>query len=292
MIGTIVKGIAGFYYVKVEDKIFECKARGVFRNINLTPFVGDEVKIEIGESGQDGKIVEILPRKNLLIRPPVSNADQVIIVFAAKNPEPNLHLLDRFLILVEEQGLKPCICINKIDIDEEENFKNMQSVYKKAGYKVLLSSARMGLGIDGIKNELINKNTVFAGPSGVGKSSLLNCIDSTLKLKTGVISEKIKRGKHTTRHVELLPLKEGGFILDTPGFSSLSLEHIKLPNLQYFYKEFTPYNEDCKFSKCSHIHEPQCKVREKVEEGMIDRERYNRYKFIYEELEIAEKRRW
>lgn len=290
--GTIVKGIAGFYYVKAEEKIFECKARGKFRNVNITPYIGDIVKIIPNENQLTGSITEILPRKNLLIRPPVANIDQAIIVFAAKSPDPKLQLLDRFLVLVEEQNLDICICINKIDLDQEKEYEAVRLIYEKAGYKVILTSTVFNIGIEEIKKELINKTTVFAGPSGVGKSSLLNTVDSNLKLKTGDISQKVKRGKHTTRHVELLPLKEGGFVLDTPGFSSLSLENISSNMLQKFFREFESYRDYCKFSECSHIHEPQCMIKQKVDEGIIDKGRYERYKLIYNELESARQRRW
>lgn len=292
IIGTIVKGIAGFYYVKIEDKIIECKARGKFRNENITPVIGDTVQILPEENQSTGSIIEILPRKNILIRPPVANIDQAIIVFAAKNPDPNLQLLDRFLILVEEQKLDACICINKIDMDMNKKYIDIKSIYEKAGYKVILSSTLLEIGTEEIKSELIHKTTVFAGPSGVGKSSLLNKIDSSLKLKTGEISEKVKRGKHTTRHVELLNIKEGGFVLDTPGFSSLSLENISPIILQKYFREFTTYNDYCKFSECSHVHEPQCMIKQKVEEGIIDLGRYERYKLLYNELELIKQRRW
>jgi len=290
--GTIVKGIAGFYYVKAEDKIYECKARGKFRNTNITPYIGEIVKIIPDESQLTGSIIEILPRKNLLIRPPVANIDQAIIVFAAKSPDPNLQLLDRFLVLIEEQNLDICICINKIDLDIEKDYEEIKSVYERAGYKVILTSTVSNIGIEELKRELMSKTSVFAGPSGVGKSSLLNKVDANLKLKTGDISQKVKRGKHTTRHVELLALSEGGFVLDTPGFSSLSLEHISPDVLQKYFKEFNLYRDYCKFSECSHIHEPQCMIKQKLNEGMIDQGRYERYRFIYNELESAKQRRW
>jgi len=292
IVGTIVKGIAGFYYVRVDDKVYECKAKGKFRNINLIPYVGDKAEITLLNEENRGSIVNILPRKNYLIRPPVANVDQAVIVFAVKNPNVNLQLLDRFLILAEEQGLEIVICFNKIDLEEEKVCKELAAIYKKAGYKTILSSTVSNEGILELKEALADKTTVFAGSSGVGKSSLLNAIDTSLKLATGMISEKIKRGKHTTRHVELLPLDNGGFVLDTPGFSSLSLSHLDSMKLQDYYREFVPYNNACKFIPCSHIHEPQCKIKEMVEEGLIDFERYQRYKSLYNELESNEQRRW
>jgi len=292
IVGTIVKGIAGFYYVRVDDKVYECKAKGKFRNINLIPYVGDKAEITLLNEENRGSIVNILPRKNYLIRPPVANVDQAVIVFAVKNPNVNLQLLDRFLILAEEQGLEIVICFNKIDLEEEKVCKELAAIYKKAGYKTILSSTVSNEGILELKEALADKTTVFAGPSGVGKSSLLNAIDTSLKLATGMISEKIKRGKHTTRHVELLPLDNGGFVLDTPGFSSLSLSHLDSMKLQDYYREFVPYNNACKFIPCSHIHEPQCKIKEMVEEGLIDFERYQHYKSLYNELESNEQRRW
>lgn len=293
IIGTIVKGIAGFYYVKVNETIYECKAKGVFRNINITPYVGDKVEIVLLDEENRGNIVKILPRRNCMIRPPASNIDQAVIVFSIKNPNPNLQLLDRFLVLAEEQQLDIIICINKIDLEEDENAcKDLEFVYKKAGYKTILTSTVSDIGILDLKEALANKTTIFAGPSGVGKSSLLNSVNPSLKLETGKISEKIKRGKHTTRHVELLSLDNGGYVLDTPGFSSLSLTHMDSVKLQDYYREFIPYNNSCKFVPCSHIHEPECKIKEMVEKGHIDMERYERYIKLYNELESNEQRRW
>ncbi|NLJ88130.1 MAG: ribosome small subunit-dependent GTPase A [Epulopiscium sp.] len=293
IIGTIVKGIAGFYYVKVNETIYECKAKGVFRNINITPYVGDKVEIVLLDEENRGNIVKILPRRNCMIRPPASNIDQAVIVFSIKNPNPNLQLLDRFLVLAEEQQLDIIICINKIDLEEDENAcKDLEFVYKKAGYKTILTSTVSDIGILDLKEALANKTTIFAGPSGVGKSSLLNSVNPSLKLETGKISEKIKRGRHTTRHVELLSLDNGGYVLDTPGFSSLSLTHMDSVKLQDYYREFIPYNNSCKFVPCSHIHEPECKIKEMVEKGHIDMERYERYIKLYNELESNEQRRW
>lgn len=292
IIGTIVKGIAGFYYVKVEDTIYECKAKGKFRNINLIPYVGDQVEINVLDEQNHGNIISILPRKNYLIRPPVSNIDQAVIVFAVKNPKPNLQLIDRFLVLAEEQELNIVLCINKIDLEHEEVYQSLKAIYEKSEYKVLLTSTVLNSGIKDLKKELAGKTTVFAGPSGVGKSSILNALNLSLKLKVGKISEKNKRGKHTTRHVELLSLKKEGFVLDTPGFSSLSLSHMDPLKLQYYYREFLPYNNLCKFVQCSHIHEPQCRIQEMVEKGNIDSGRYERYKILFDELELNKQRRW
>jgi ribosome biogenesis GTPase len=293
--GKIIKGIAGFYYVKTDQDVYECKARGKFRNENISPLIGDQVLITIEEQVssngfQVGNIEEILLRKNQLIRPTVSNVDQAVIVFASSNPAPNLDLLDRFLILVEEQHLDVCICINKIDIDEEKQYQKIEKVYSAIGYTVIATSAISGQGIDRLRECLQNKTTVFAGPSGVGKSTLLNAVQPSLKLKTGQISKKVKRGKHTTRHAELLGLDTGGFVVDTPGFSSLMLNHISKDQLQYYFPEFEPYIQSCKFTGCSHIHEPNCVVKEKVEEEVINKNRYERYIKLYEQLE--DKRRW
>ncbi|MEG1637712.1 MAG: ribosome small subunit-dependent GTPase A, partial [Cellulosilyticaceae bacterium] len=220
--GTIIKGIAGFYYVKVEGKVYECKARGRFRKENITPLIGDRVMISVVDEIQynsneysQGTVEEILKRTNKLIRPPVANVDQGIVVFAVTYPEIHLDLLDRFLVMVEIEGIKPYIVLNKVDGSNLESYKYIVDGYSKSGYEVVCVSAKEKLNVDRIKEILKDKTSFFAGPSGVGKSTLLNAIQPDLKLQTGEVSVKIKRGKHTTRHVELLPLNQGGYVLDT-----------------------------------------------------------------------------
>lgn len=288
--GTIIKGIGGFYYVLVENKVYECKARGIFRKDDIIPVIGDTVSIEVPSQDDVGNIIKIYPRKNILIRPTVSNVDQAIIVFSITQPDPNSYLLDRFLLLVEEQKLPVYICFNKIDLDHQNQVCQLKKIYKKAGYDVLLTSTSTQEGIPLIFDLLKDKITVFAGPSGVGKSSILNKIEPSLQLKTGGISDKLKRGKHTTRHVELIPLKTGGFVIDTPGFTSLQLDHIQLEDMSYYYREFRPYLSSCKFPHCSHIHEPQCGIKTAVQQGHIALQRYKNYISIY--TEIQKQRRW
>ena len=289
--GTIVKGIGGFYYVSSEAGMFECRARGKLRNENITPMIGDEVLLEpIDSSISLGSLEKILPRKNALTRPAVSNVDQAIIVFSAASPTPNIDLLDRFLVLVAEQSLSVVLCINKIDLDLQEQYKTIQQIYTKAGYPVVLTSTKKQIGIAELKSHLAHKISVFAGPSGVGKSTLLNSVQPSLQLITGAVSEKIKRGKHTTRHVELLPLDLGGYIVDTPGFTSLTLDHINHEELQQYFREFQSSIGTCKFTGCSHTHEPSCTIKQKVLSQEIDACRYNRYKNLYEEMVIQRRR--
>lgn len=293
MQGKIIKGIAGFYYVDTKEKgIVECKARGVFRKKNITPLIGDEVEFEIGKNDK-GYINEIFPRKNSLIRPTVANVDQAIIVFAAKKPDPNFSLLDRFLILAEEQGIDVVICFNKADLISQEELDTLVDDYVKTGYKVIYTSVKKRIGEEVLREVLINKTTVFAGPSGVGKSSMLNMVSKDLHLKTGEISEKIERGKHTTRHAELMPFDVGGYVVDTPGFSSLNLFHIPYEELKDYFPEFHEHEAYCKFKGCMHIHEPVCGVKDAVEDKEISEQRYKDYKLLYDELkDYQDRNRW
>jgi len=294
--GTIIKGIAGFYYVEANQTLYECKARGIFRKDNIIPLIGDNVLITLMNeiNSQDkypvGIIEEILDRKNSLIRPAVSNVDQAIVMFAVTYPELHLDLLDRFLIMIEKEEITPYIVLNKIEDGKEEDYRYVVERYTKVGYEVLCLSAKKAINIEHLKEILKGKTTVFAGPSGVGKSTLLNTIETGLRLETGVISDKIKRGKHTTRHVELIPLSMGGFVVDTPGFTSLELEGIDKDNLKYYFKEFREYEGQCKFTGCSHTHEPACAVKKALEEGFILEERYASYKAYYNQLQDI--RRW
>ncbi|KGG81121.1 GTPase RsgA [Caloranaerobacter azorensis H53214] len=282
--GIIVKGIGGFYYVKVDDKIYECRARGLFRKKKITPLVGDRVKIRISREDNTGFIEEIFERKTELFRPPVANVDQVIIVFAVKNPDPNLWLLDRFLLLAEFKDLDIVICFNKIDLISEEELKFLNDVYLKAGYKVINTSCVSGIGINELRQILMNKITVFAGPSGVGKSTLLNNIQPDLQLKTGEVSRKTNRGKHTTRRAELLELNTGGWVVDTPGFSSLNIDFMEEEDLSLYFREINEFSGECRFVGCRHYKEPDCSVKKAVEENKISKTRYNNYLMFLEEL--------
>lgn len=288
--GIIIKGIGGFYYVKVEDKIYECRARGLFRKKNITPLAGDKVEILISEIDDTGYIQNIKKRSNELIRPPVANINQAVIVFSSINPNPSQWLLDRFIILSESQNLDVVICINKIDLGINDELNNLIMTYEKIGYKVILTSTETSEGIDELKNILKDKITVFCGPSGVGKSSLLNSMQPNLKLITGEISNKTKRGKHTTRWAELLELNIGGWVVDTAGFSSLDINSIDKNELNFLFKEIHEYSELCKFTGCSHFKEPDCAVKQAVLNNEIDKERYENYlKFSQE---IIDKRRY
>ena len=283
--GIIVKGIGGFYYVKTDTGIYECRARGVFRENKITPLIGDRVKIRENNLDMTGYVEEIMERETELIRPPVANVTQAVIVMSVKSPSLNLWLLDRFLVLAEEQKLNVVIVINKIDLDNNSIGKNIYENYSNMGYKVILSSCTLNKEIDTLKEVLKDEVTVFAGPSGVGKSSILNRIQPNLKLKTGEISEKTKRGKHTTRHVELIELDAGGYVLDTPGFSSLKLDFIETEGeLQQYFKDIRKYSGHCKFNSCLHVKEPDCEVKKQLELGNISKERYNNYLNFLDEV--------
>lgn len=287
--GTILKGIGGFYYIDTDNGVYECRARGIFRKENMTPVVGDYVKIQIiDEKNKKGNLEVIEKRKNELIRPRVSNVDQAIIVFASVSPDINLDLLDRFLVVVEEQGLDVVICINKIDLDINKKFQSICKIYEEAGYCIIPVCTKDGTGIEDIKKHLKNKITVFAGPSGVGKSSILNAVSPALNLNTGEISAKIERGKHTTRHAELMEFEPNSYIVDSPGFTSLHLDHINKDDLQNYFIEFQEFNHGCKFTGCTHIHEPDCNIKAHIGSG-IGEERYNRYVTLYNELKEKRK---
>lgn len=292
MQGKIIKGIAGFYYVHTsEGIIYECKAKGAFRNQKIKPLVGDNVEIAIvDEEHQKGNIVEIMKRKNALIRPAVANVDQALVLFAAMDPEPNLNLLDRFLIMMERQHVTTHICFNKADLVDEDKIEKLSRLYKSCGYKVFITSTYEKHGIDDILNLLKNKTTVLAGPSGVGKSSLVNIIKPEANMETGGISEKIRRGKHTTRHSEFFAISERSYILDTPGFSSIYVEDMEPEDLKLYFPEFEPFEEGCKFTGCVHIGEKVCGIKKAYEEGTIPSSRYENYTLLYNELK--DKRRY
>ena len=296
--GVIVKGIAGFYYVKIETgQIVECKARGKFRKSKLTPLVGDKVSINMIDE-LHGSIEEIHERKSLLIRPNVANVDQAVVVFALKNPDLNYtflnkvlmaiehyeidsliclnkaEFLNKVLMAIEHYEIDSLICLNKADLDEGE-FENAKAIYEKIGYEVLKINALTGEGLDELKTRLKGKISVFAGPSGVGKSTISNSVQENVVMETGGLSKKISRGKHTTRHAQLIEISKDTYIVDTPGFSSIDLSFIKPSDLQYVFKEFKL--GECKFTSCMHNKEIGCAVKEDVENGVIPRERYEAY---------------
>lgn len=291
MQGKIIKGIAGFYYVHVvESGVYECKAKGVFRKEKLKPLVGDEVEIDIlDETDMEGNIVEIFPRKNELIRPAVANIDQALVVFAAAKPEPHLNLLDRFLVMMESKDIPVILVFNKKDIVDEPKLAGLQEIYRACEYPVIFTSAREQENIDAVREILQGKTTAIAGPSGVGKSSLINLFQSEIQMETGSISEKIERGKHTTRHSELIAIDENSYIMDTPGFSSLYVNDFEKEELKYYFREFLPFEGKCRFNGCSHVHEPGCAVKDAMESGKIHRTRYENYLEMYRELETKKK---
>ena len=286
MQGKIIKGIAGFYYVHVEGQgVYECKAKGIFRKNHTKPLVGDDVEVDIlDEAEMLGNIREILPRKSALIRPAVANVDQALIIFAIVKPNPNFNLLDRFLIRMERQNLPTIICFNKQDIATPEEKEALRKAYETCGYQVLFISALEQEGLEQVKELLAGKTTTVAGPSGVGKSSLINQLAPKAQMETGDISRKIERGKHTTRHSEIIALGENTYIVDTPGFTSLDISEITKEELGTYYPEFVQYEPYCKFSGCAHISEPSCGVKDAVAEGKISQVRYDNYKVLYQEL--------
>lgn len=292
MQGKIIKGIAGFYYIYAEDgNIYECKAKGIFRKDNFKPLVGDNVEITVlNEEEKEGSVTSILPRRNSLIRPAVANVDQAFLIFAMENPKPNFLLLDRFLIMMEQQEIPAVICFNKKDVGEKKEMEKLYEIYTGCGYRVVLSSTYEGEGMDEIHEILKGKTTVVAGPSGVGKSSITNCMQGEVQMETGEISKKLKRGKHTTRHSQVIPVEKNTFLVDTPGFSSLYLTDMKEEELRDYFPEFVMYEPQCRFQGCMHIHEPGCAVKKALSEGKISQQRYDNYLALYEELK--EKRRY
>ena len=279
--GIIVKGIGGFYYVKTDDGIIECRAQGKFRNKSLKPMIGDKVDILISDDGT-GSVTNIYDRKNEFIRPPVANVDQLILVVAAKNPEPDLMFIDKMTVIANHKNVDLILCINKMDIGDDETIR-IKSIYEDARFKVIETSATHGVGIDDVKEYLSGKITAFAGFSGVGKSTILNAITDA-NAETGEISKKLKRGKHTTRHVELFDHGENSYIMDTPGFSMLDLPYIKASELENYFPEFAMHIGTCKFAGCTHTSEPGCSIKEAVDVGDINIERYNHYVEFFDKL--------
>ena len=309
MQGKIIRGIGGFYYIyptapdsevrqlrqiwqqsgkypePVEQVLIECRAKGIFRNQNIKPLVGDDVEINLlDEEKALGSITMILPRRNKLIRPAVANVDQAVVVFAMSFPKPNLNLLDRFLLMMETQQVPTVICFNKCDDTGMGEAEYLRQQYEKSSSVVVSTSTVTGEGLEEFRNLLQGKTSVLAGPSGVGKSSVMNAIFPQAAMAIGDISHKIKRGKHTTRHSELFCIDKDTYIMDTPGFTSLRLPDIEKEELSAYYPEFGKYLDQCRFLGCAHISEPDCVVKEAVEKGEIPRSRYDNYKQFYEEL--------
>ncbi len=293
MHGKIIKGIGGFYYVHDGiGKIYECRAKGIFRKRGIKPLVGDDVEITIlDEEKATGNLDDILPRKNKLIRPAVSNVDQAVVVFAITDPMPNLNLLDRFLVMMERQDVPVSICFNKIDLVDESEQKKLREIYEPAGYSVYFISTYEQSGLQKFHDLIAFKTTVLAGPSGVGKSSITNFLHPEAEMTTGSISEKIRRGKHTTRHSELFFVEEKTYMMDTPGFSSLYIEDLEPEELKDFFPEFESYEDECRFLGCVHIGERECGVKTAVQNKQIAQSRYDNYHLMYQELKEKKKYR-
>lgn len=282
--GVIVKGIGGFYYVNTENGLIECRAKGVFRKMGIVPLVGDIVEVELNSDKISGVVAEISDRRNVLIRPAVANVTQMMLVTALESPKPNLYVLDKLIASAEFAKLKISLCFNKSDLTDDDT---LPEIYKKAGFDVVVASASDNRNIDRLKALLKDEVTVFAGNSGVGKSSLLNRIMDKDMFETGSVSQRTERGRHTTRHSELVELPFGGYIIDTPGFSSFELTEVTLDILPTLFREFTNHLGDCRFLDCRHISEPDCKVRRAVENGIIPQSRHESYKQLYEEIKAS-----
>lgn len=291
MQGKIIRGIGGFYYVQTDRLgVLECKAKGVFRNLGVKPLVGDNVEVDVlSEDGRLGNITRILPRENKILRPAAANVDQAVVIFACSYPKPNLNLLDRFLLMMETQQVPTCICFSKIDECDEDFQEELAENYANSESKVFFTSILTGQGVEEFRECLLGRTSVLAGPSGVGKSSMMNVIFPEAEMATGEISEKIKRGKHTTRHSELFYLGEDTFVMDTPGFTSLRLPEIEKEELRMYYSEFAAYQDRCRFLGCVHVSEPDCSVKQAVERGDIPRGRYENYKQFFAELRDKKK---
>ena len=290
MNGKIIKGIGGFYYIKTEEGLIECKARGKFRHKDIKPMVGDNVTIKI-ENGK-GVIEEIHKRTSELVRPTVANVSLAFIVFAVKNPDINFDLLNKFLVLCEYNNIEVIVCLNKIDLVSEEEREEIKKRINDIGYEVLFINAKQGIGLERLKEKIEGNVTVLCGPSGAGKSTLINKLADKEHMETGKVSEKLGRGKHTTRHSELIEVANG-YIVDTPGFSTLEIKDLMDKNsLKYCFPEFSEYNDNCKYRGCLHYKEPKCALKDAVEEGKVNRYRYDFYIKSLEEIVEEEKNKW
>lgn len=285
MKGLIIKGIGGFYYVMTQEgEVVEAKGRGIFKKDKITLLVGDEVEIQMTDrDGAKGVINSIFPRKNQFARPPISNVDMFIVVFAAKNPRPNYSVIDKFLINSQLNGIEPVICINKKDLVSERDIDEIRDIYGKI-YRTVAVSARTGEGTDDLRAMIKGRRAALAGPSGAGKSSIINLLHPKADMETGEVSRKTMRGRHTTRHVEIFSLAGGGMLFDTPGFTSFDLPDIEEDRLKYYYPEFAEFNDLCRYDDCRHLKEPDCAVLAAVAGGRINNRRYEAYVSNYEEL--------
>lgn len=285
--GKIIKSIAGFYEVHTGDQIYRCRARGVFRALGVKPLVGDDVEIEVTDMvsvPMEGNVTRLLPRRNELVRPNVANVDQALLIFAITHPAPSYNMLDRFLITMSQRDLPAILCFNKQDLATEEEIRELRETYEACGCRVLFVSVLSPETLGDLRQILAGKTTVLTGPSGVGKSTLINAICPGARMQTGELSRKISRGKNTTRHVELLAGGENTYLVDTPGFTSLYLMDLEAEDLRHYYSEFEEYEGKCRFDGCVHLREPGCAVREALEQGKISRIRYENYGELFNEL--------
>ncbi|MBR2409863.1 MAG: ribosome small subunit-dependent GTPase A [Lachnospiraceae bacterium] len=286
MTGKIIKGIAGFYYIHGEDGcLYECKAKGVFRKDGIKPLVGDNVRFSVLDTENKlGNLEEVLVRKNELLRPAVANIDQALVMFAAAKPAPNYNLLDRFLIRMGLEQIPTLIGFNKCELISEQQQDDMKERYALAGYPVCFFSVKEKSGLDELKTKLEEKTTVLAGPSGVGKSSLINFLCPQADMETGDVSRKIERGRHTTRHAEVFVLQKDTYVMDTPGFSSLYVNEIQPQELWTYFPEMREAEKECRFTGCLHMEEPDCGVKQAVKTGKMKPQRYESYRQLYQEL--------
>ena len=291
MTGRIIKGIAGFYYILAEDGLeYACRAKGIFRKEGKKPLVGDEVELEVlDDRDLEGNLTKILPRKSELVRPAVANVDQAMILMAFRDPEPNYLLLDRFLVMMGRQGIPCLVCFNKADLAEKEEQEKAVSLYRNCGYQSVCFSAADPSTLDVLNGLLKGRVTVLAGPSGVGKSSLTNALQSGISMETGQISRKLRRGRHTTRHSQLIPLGDETWLVDSPGFTSLYLPAMKEEELGSLFPEFHSLEEECRFQGCLHVKEPGCRIKEEVDAERISRDRYENYLALLEEVRSMKK---
>ncbi len=288
--GKIIKGISGFYYVDTPEGVFQCRARGLFRSRDLKPLAGDDVRISLtGNEDVEGNVIRIYDRKNSLIRPPVANIDQALILFAMHSPEPVWGLLDRFLLSMAYHDIPCIICINKDDLQKGGETSDIERIYRDSGCRLIFTSALKNTGTKELGTLLAGKTTTVAGPSGAGKSSIINALIGKDRMETGEISARVERGKQTTRHTELIPIEKNTYIFDSPGFSSLDLPAVKEEELRDYFPEFTGLNPECRYNMCSHTHEPGCLVKEAVSEGRISEERYTSYVSIYNQLKESKR---
>lgn len=292
--GQIVKALSGYYYVqeKGSDKRWQCRARGIFKKERIHPLVGDFVLFET-TAHDEGTIIRIFERKNELVRPPIANVDQALLVFSIAEPELSLLLLDRLLVHIEKAAVQPIVCLSKLDLQQQTN-TNFQDliIYQEMGYPLVKTSSKTGEGLDQVIHLLKDKMTVFAGQSGVGKSSLLNALNPAFSLETKKVSDRLGRGRHTTRHVELLPIPQGGLVADTPGFSQLDFGEIDPQDLAQWFKDFNPYISRCKFRGCLHENEPDCAVKKAKDEGKIAVHRYAHYLQFLTEIKKQHRKRY